>query len=261
MAKKHRSPVAALAVVALAAFAVRPAVSGPQSAPDTASDLTVLITGANRGLGLEWARQWHARGATVIATARKPEDAEDLRRLGVRVEPLDVADPASVARLAERLGDTPLDVLINNAGIGGRIPSLAALDAKQADRVYQVNCLGPMRVTHALLPALRKGHRKLVVNISSRLGSLALNEGGSYYGYRESKAGLNMFTRSIAAELRPDGFTCIAMSPGWVRTDMGGPDAAIGPEESVAGMLKVLDGLTPGDTGRFLGHDGESIPW
>ena len=222
---------------------------------------TVLITGANRGLGLEFARQLSAAGATVIGTARSPEKAEELRALGVRVEALDVADPESVAALAKRLGETPIDILINNAGIGGRAPTLDALDPELAARVYDVNCLGPMRVTKALLPALRRGDRKTVVNISSQLGSIERNGGGGYYGYRESKAALNMFTRSIAGELASDGFICIAMSPGWVRTDMGGPQAPLSPEQSIRGMLTVIDGLTPAKSGQFWNHDGEELPW
>ena len=118
-----------------------------------------------------------------------------------------------------------------------------------------------MRVTKALLPALRRGDRKTVVNISSQLGSIERNGGGGYYGYRESKAALNMFTRSIAGELASDGFICIAMSPGWVRTDMGGPQAPLSPEQSIRGMLTVIDGLTPAKSGHFWNHDGEELPW
>ncbi|MCA9289643.1 MAG: SDR family oxidoreductase [Phycisphaerales bacterium] len=231
------------------------------TAPDPFAGRTVLITGANRGLGLEFAKQLHERGAVVIATARAPEAATELKALGVRVEALDVADDASVAALVKRIGEGSIDILINNAGVSGGLGRLEQVDGAAVDRVMQVNLLGPMRVTRALLPALRRGDRKLVVNISSKLGSIGLNEGGGYYAYRESKAALNMFTRSIAAELKADGFTCIAMSPGWVRTDMGGPQANLSPEESITGMLGVIDDLGPDGTGRFYHYDGEPIPW
>ena len=118
-----------------------------------------------------------------------------------------------------------------------------------------------MRVTQALLPSLRRGDRKLVVNITSGLGSIERNTRGGYYGYRESKAALNMFTRTLAAELRPEGFTCVAVRPGWVRTDMGGPNAPLSPQESIRGMISVMGRLKPEASGRFLSHDGQEIPW
>ena len=236
--------------------------STPAPPQDKADDRpSVLITGANRGLGLEFARQFHAAGYRVVATARKPDAADTLKALGVRVEQLDVTDPASVAALAKTLANEPLDVLINNAGISGRNRSIASADFQSVERVLSVNTIGPMRVTQALLPNLRKGKRKLVVNISSGLGSIENNTRGGNYGYRESKAALNMFTRSLAAELRPDGFKCIVMSPGWVRTDMGGPAARLSPAESIGAMITVMDGLKPEDSGRFLNYTGKPVPW
>ena len=124
-----------------------------------------------------------------------------------------------------------------------------------------MNTIGPMRVCQALLPNLRAGDRKIIVSITSGLGSIENNARGGYYGYRESKAALNMFTRTLAAELKPESFTCIVMSPGWVRTDMGGARAPLSPEESIRGMREVIDGLTTEDTGRFFGHDGKTIAW
>ena len=225
------------------------------------SKLTVVITGANRGLGLEFARQLHAAGANVIGTARKPSSAAELTALGVRVEQLDVADAASVAAFAESLGDLSVDVLLNNAGIFPTRGGLADLNPDEALRVYEVNTVGPMRVTKALLDNLKSGQRKLVMNMSSGLGSIANAGGGGSMGYRESKAALNMFTRSIAGEFAGDGFTCIAMSPGWVRTDMGGKSAPLSAEESVRGMLEVLAAATPEDSGRYLDYRGEEIGW
>ncbi len=222
---------------------------------------TVVVTGANRGLGLEFARQFALAGAKVIGTARRPEAAKELRALGVGIEELDVADSRSVARFAARISDRPVDILINNAGIGSRLIALGDVDVDAIERYFQVNVLGPMRVTQALLPSLRKGDRKLIVNISSNLASIERNIRGGAYGYRESKVALNMFTRTLAAELRPEGFVCIVVSPGWVRTDMGGPRAPLSPAESIGGMIELLHGLKPHDTGRFFDYRGEEIPW
>jgi NAD(P)-dependent dehydrogenase (short-subunit alcohol dehydrogenase family) len=222
---------------------------------------TVLVTGANRGLGLELARQLHAAGATVIGTARKPEAAAELRGLGVRVEQLDVADPVSVSTLAATLSDVALDVLLNNAGIFPERGSFESADPKTVLRTYDVNTVGPLRVTQALLPHLRRGERKLIMNMSSGLGSIANNERGTYVGYRASKAALNMVTRTLAADLAAEDFICVVMSPGWVRTDMGGERAQLSPAESVSGILGTLAPLTPRDSGRYLNHDGTDLPW
>lgn len=222
---------------------------------------TVLITGANRGLGLEFAKQYHEAGYNVIATARKPDKAEELNAIGVQVEQLDVTDSESVASLAKRLGDTPLDILINNAGIGGARKPIAEADIKAIERIIAVNTLGPIRVTQALIGNLREGEQKLVINITSSMGSIERNTRGIGYGYRESKAALNMFTRSLSNELKGEGFRCIVMSPGWVKTDMGGRNARLTPEESISGMIEVINGLSAEDTGKFLNHTGEKLPW
>jgi NAD(P)-dependent dehydrogenase (short-subunit alcohol dehydrogenase family) len=227
---------------------------------------TVLITGANRGLGLEFARQYHAAGWKVIATAREPEEATDLKALGegVRIVPLDVTRPDSVSALATSLDKQPVDLLINNAGQGvGLEPrrSLADVKIDEFERVMQVNALGPVRVTQALLPNLRIGKGKMIVGITSGLGSIAGNDQGGWYGYRESKAALDMFIRNLAAELKGEGFICIAMNPGWVKTDMGGPNAPLTPEESISGVRKVLERLKPEDTGKFWSYDGTHLPW
>lgn len=225
------------------------------------SGMTVLVTGANRGLGLEFARQLTAAGATVIGTARTPDEATDLAATGARVEQLDVADAASVHALAARLGDEPIDVLLNNAGIFPSRGGLESLDPDEALRIYAVNTAGPMRVTQALLPNLRRGTRKLVMNMSSGLGSIANNQRGGSMGYRESKAALNMFTRSLHAELSDEGFVCVALSPGWVRTDMGGDAAPLSPEQSVEGMLSILAGAGARESGRYFDYRGQELPW
>ncbi len=234
--------------------------TSPASADAHASPV-VLITGANRGLGLEFARQYGDAGWQVIGTARKPDTAADLRETGARVMQLDVTSADSVAQLAAELDGQPIDLLINNAGVLDRNSAFPEVDLDTVEWILDVNVLGPMRVTQALLPNLSAGDRKTIVGISSGLGSLAQNESGGLYGYRESKVALNMFTRSLANELRDDGFIVIAMNPGWVQTDMGGENAALTPEQSINGIRSVIDGLTPEDTGSFRVYNGGTNPW
>ncbi len=265
----HRltAPATAAALTAFIVFFALPTkqsapASGAADARPAAAKGTVLVTGANRGLGLEFARQYHAAGWTVVGTARDPGAATELSALGVRVEALDVTDGASVAALVQRLGGLPIDLLINNAGVGiAEQKPLQDVSLDDYEHVLRVNAIGPVRVTQALLPNLRAGAGKRVVSISSGLGSIAGNTSGGYWAYRESKAALDMFMRNLSVELAPEGFTCIAMSPGWVKTDMGGPDATLTPEQSITGMRKVIDGLTPHDTGSFFKYDGSTVAW
>ena len=221
---------------------------------------TVLITGANRGLGLEFARQYMAAGAEVIGTARDPESATELAATGARVLPLDVTDGDSVRALAETLEGTELALLVNNAGINGGVTTKEGVDYERIGRILEVNAIGPMRVSHALTPHLVAAGDARVVNISSVMGSIERSRGGGL-GYRESKAALNMFTRSFAMERRRDGVVCIAVHPGWVRTDMGGERAPLSPEESIRDLRALIEGLTPEQTGSFLQHDGGELPW
>jgi len=250
--------LAALVLLVGAAGVHGQAGSGDES---RSSARTVLITGANRGLGLEFAKQYSAAGWRVIGTARRPDSASELSALEVRVMQLDVTDQESVDRLAIDLRDQSIDLLINNAGIFPRVGSLAEADFGDVERTYAVNTIGPMRVTRALLPNLRRGRSKQIVSITSGLGSIADNTDGRFYGYRESKAALNMFTRSLAAELRDEEFTCIVMNPGWVQTDMGGAQAPLKAPESISGMRVVIDRLTTADSGTFWTHEGEQMPW
>lgn len=222
---------------------------------------TVLITGANRGIGLEMAKQFDSAGFVVIGTARKPDQAAELKALGVRVEALDVTSSASVAALANTLKGVKLDVLINNAGVSGhRADSFAKTDFDAIAMTFDVNSIGPMRVTQALLDNLLAGDAKTVVQISSVMGSIERNSGG-YYGYRASKTALNMLNSSLAQELAGEGFTCVVLHPGWVRTRMGGAGAAIDAQTSVAGLVTVINDLTPADNGKFYDYQGASIPW
>ena len=221
---------------------------------------TWLVTGANRGIGLAFARELLARGQNVVGTARKPEEANDLRAAGARVERLDVADASSIDRLAAALRDEPIDVLIHNAGRGGGANAAAEITAKEIEAFFRVNARGPMLVTRALLANLEKGRRRTVIGITSGLASITHSNGG-WYGYRASKAALNMFVRTLAGELADRRYLCAVLSPGWVRTEMGGAGAPLSPEKSVRGMLDVIDRLTPQESGGFFDYRGKEQPW
>ena len=224
---------------------------------------TALITGAGRGLGLEFTRQFAEDGWTVLAGLRDMDNASVMAGIDgdIAVVPLDVADPASVAILGERLAGTPIDLLINNAGfLGPREIELGAIDYDDWREVLEVNTLAPMRVAEAFIDHLRAGKGRKIVTISSRLGSIAEGNGGRYI-YRSSKAAVNAVMKNLAQDLVPEGFTVIVMHPGWVRTDMGGPGASIDAVESVTGLKRVIDGLARSDTGGFFNYDGTPIPW
>lgn len=245
-----------LLTIALAFFSVT--IAGMVSA-DTPS--TVLVTGANRGIGLEYARQFAARGYRVIGTARDAADAKELSAVADRVEQLDVADPASVAALAQRLKGVPIDILVNNAGMFDRKDvSLDRVDFAAMEQTLAVNTLGPLRVTQALMPNLRAGKGRIIVNMSSELGSIE-HSNGRWYAYRTSKAALNQVTKTMSVELAPENFICVVLHPGWVRTDMGGSSATYSPQESVAGLVAVIEKLGPSDNGRFYDFKGTAIPW
>lgn len=224
----------------------------------------VLITGASRGLGLEFARQYAADGWTVLASLRDPAAAERLIALDGDITPieLDVADPASVGILGERLHDLPLDHLVCNAGIyGPRQQAFGSLDYTVWQQVMLTNALAPIRVAEAFLPAVEAGEGKKIVAVTSKMGSIADNGSGSQYYYRSSKAALNAAMKSLAIDLAPRGIAAAVLHPGWVRTDMGGPGGLIDVEESVRGMRRVIDGLTTETTGRFYNYDGREIAW
>jgi NAD(P)-dependent dehydrogenase (short-subunit alcohol dehydrogenase family) len=223
--------------------------------------LRVLVTGTNRGLGLEFARQLSERGDEVVATCRNPAEAPELAALGVEVVKLDITDGASIERLTEGFATSHLDVLINNAGVGVNHISLGEIDYGQMESFYRVNTMGPLRLTEALLPALRRGKVRKVVSLTSRMGSISDNTSGGAYAYRASKAALNMVTRSLAIDLAQDNFTCVVVHPGWVRTSMGGGAAPVTIPMSVTGLLKVIDGLDSADSGAFFDYTGESLPW
>ncbi|MDH3994049.1 MAG: SDR family oxidoreductase [Gammaproteobacteria bacterium] len=223
--------------------------------------MMALVTGANRGIGLELVQQMQAAGYNVIGTARKPAEAKELNASGARVLQLDVSDSASVSALAASLKGQAIDVLINNAGIKGHTASsFEETDFDQIAQTFDINTLGPMRVTQALLPNILASKGKTIVQMSSTLGSITNNSGG-LLGYRASKTALNMFNSSLALELAERGVTAIVIHPGWVQTRLGGASAPITTQESVAGMLSVIESLSTKDNGRFVDYQGNELPW
>ena len=238
---------------------------------------TVLITGANRGLGLELTRQYAARGWEVIACARRPEAATDLTALAhasggrVALERLDVTDYKGVDAAARRLAGRPIDVLFNSAGTMGRGSRVGAgfpasrfgeIDYADWEEIFRVNVEGPMKVTEAFVEHVARSAGRKVVALSSVVGSIASNTSGGLYAYRASKAALNACMKSLAIDLgRSHGLVVAMLHPGWVRTDMGGPRADIDAPESVAGLLRVVDGLDAEKSGRFWRYDGSELPW
>lgn len=229
---------------------------------------TVLVTGANRGLGLEFARQYAAEGWQVLAACRAPDAAADLQALAaasgerIRVLGMNVTDTASVRTAAAALKGEAIDLLLNNAGVGGPPgQQLGNLDYAAWARVLDTNTLGPMRVVEALLENVAKGNRKQIVTITSAMGSIEDNASGGRYAYRSSKAAVNMVMKSLAIDLAPRGITCLMVHPGWVRTDMGGPGGKITPAESVRALRSLIESIKPEDSGKFLNYDGKPYPW
>ncbi|UCH73397.1 MAG: SDR family oxidoreductase [Rhodospirillales bacterium] len=219
---------------------------------------TVLITGASRGIGREFARQYEAGGWRVIATCRDPA-AYDLEGEVFR---LDVTDPSGIAALRRELDGEGIDLLINNAGIHGpRDSHLGAIDYGAWEEVLATNVLGPIRVAEIFAELVERSNLKKMVFISSRMGSIGENTSGGSYIYRSSKAGLNMAVASLAIDLYGRGIVCLLFHPGWVRTDMGGASAPIDAATSVAGMRAVIDRARGADNGRFFNYDGKELPW
>lgn len=223
-----------------------------------------LITGANRGIGLALAREFRARDHAVTGTARDTASARELAATGARVEAMDVADEASVRAAAHRLADAPLDILINNAGVfPDHGKNLFDLSAEATLQGLRVNSVGPLIVGRAFVPHLERGQRRLIVNISSTMGSLARAAAGSTgsYAYRASKAALNMLTICAAAELKPRGIAMVTMHPGWVQTDMGGSQAELPVADAARMITDVVLSLTIERTGRYIDYHGAELPW
>ncbi|HVM81565.1 MAG TPA: SDR family oxidoreductase [Stellaceae bacterium] len=222
---------------------------------------TVLVTGAGRGIGLEFARQYAAEGWRVIATIRDPAKAGELGRLPGKIEVhrLDVTDLKGMAALGRELGRESIDVLIASAGVYlARSMTPQNVDEAAWLESFRVNTIAPVALAGALLEQVRRSEGRRLVAITSRMGSIAENPGGAI-AYRSSKAALNSAWKGLAASNRD--VIAVVLHPGWVRTEMGGAGAPVSPEASVNGMRGVIAKLTPADSGRFLNHLGEEVPW
>ena len=224
---------------------------------------TVLLTGANRGIGLAFAETFVRDGWTLHACCRHPEKAKALQDLGgtLNLHRLDVTDGLQVASLARELLGEPIDLLINNAGVYGPRTGFGETGYDDWLDVLKVNTLAPLRIVERFVEHVAESDRKLIVNISSVMGSIAENSSGGSYIYRSSKAALNMVVKGLSVDLAERGITVIAFHPGWVRTDMGGQDAAVTPDDSVAGMRAVIDRAGPEDKGKFFNYQGNLLPW
>jgi NAD(P)-dependent dehydrogenase (short-subunit alcohol dehydrogenase family) len=236
---------------------------------------TVFVTGSNRGLGLEFVRQYAQDGWQVEAAARRPEKSEELAKLAsqynnISLHNLDVRNDKSAKDMAEELAGKPIDVLIHNAGMYPRRGQAAGeMDYEGWREAMETNLFGVFRVTEALLDNVLRSERKQIAAISSSMASLGIVQraaglsavGGTAYQYRTSKTALNMAMLVLAKELAPRGASVVLLDPGWVKTDMGGPNAQLTPEQSISGMCKVLAGDPKKISGKFLGYDGQERPW
>jgi len=225
---------------------------------------TVFVSGANRGLGLEFTRQYAADGWTVIATCRNPIAPGELASLAgdIRVHGLDVGDPQQVRRLADDLSGTAIDVLINNAGIyGPRDYSPGDVDLDAWAEVFHTNTMAPLIVADAFTPHVAAGDHKKIANVSSKMGSIGDNTSAGAYIYCSSKAALNSVMKNYADAVHDLGIAVTVMHPGWVQTDMGSSAADIDATESVTGMRQVIDNLSRATTGRFYNYDGAELSW
>ncbi|HTX23378.1 MAG TPA: SDR family oxidoreductase [Steroidobacteraceae bacterium] len=230
---------------------------------------TVLVTGASRGLGLELVRQYGADGWDVLACARAPDRASGLGEVAaqlpgrVAIHPLDVTDFGAIDALARRLQGVSIDVLINNAGtMGSRGSSFGASDFAQWDGIFRLNTFAPMKMAEAFVGHIAASRQRKIVSLSTIMASIARNNMGGFYAYRASKAALNAIMVSLSIDLaRRHGVVAAVLHPGWVRTDMGGPRAEIDPRTSVAGLRRVIAGLTREGAGRFWAYDGSELLW
>jgi NAD(P)-dependent dehydrogenase (short-subunit alcohol dehydrogenase family) len=229
---------------------------------------STLITGANRGLGFEFARQYLADGWQVYAACRDPASASEIRRLAedsygkLRILAMNVTDQASIRAAATELDGQAIDLLLNNAGIiGPRGQTIGNIDYEAWAEVLAVNTMGPMRVSEAFVGHVASSDRKLIVTLTSGMGSIADNTSGGSIIYRSSKAAVNMVVRSQAIDLAPRGITCVVVNPGWVRTDMGGPNASLEPSESISALRRLIATFGPQQSGKFFNHTGREYPW
>ncbi len=225
----------------------------------------VLITGANRGIGLEFTKQYAADGWSVLACCRHPQSALDLQALAathsnVIIHTLDVADFAQIDALALQLRDESIDVLINNAGV---YPHSSFGDTNYDDwaAAFKVNSMAPLKMAEAFVQHISRSQLKKIATLTSKMGSLDDNTSGESYSYRSSKTAVNMVMKSLSIDLKPYGISVVTLHPGWVQTDMGGSNALVSAQTSVAGLRKVIDGLSVATTGQFIAYDGKAINW
>jgi NAD(P)-dependent dehydrogenase (short-subunit alcohol dehydrogenase family) len=230
---------------------------------------TTLITGANRGIGLEFVRQYAADGWRVLACSRHPEKSTALNKLAaqspelIKIHALDVADPAQIDQLGQALATESIDLLLNNAGI---YPDSDKNDFGHTDyaewmQAFRINTMAPLKMAETFAPHIARSKQKTIVTITSKMGSISDNSSGGSYLYRSSKAAVNMVIKSLAIDLKPNGITAVVFHPGWVKTDMGGPSAMISAEKSVSGIRNMIAKLTLADSGKFFAYDGAEIPW
>jgi len=230
---------------------------------------TVLITGANRGIGFEFARQYVSVGWQVFACCRNPVAAESLNRLAaqfpdrISIHKLDVTDHAQIAQLAQALPVQAIDLLINNAGVypPDQGDQFGATDYAAWNYAFSVNTMAPLKMTEAFIQHIASSELKTLITITSKMGSIADNRGGGSYIYRSSKAAVNIVMKSLSIDLNARRITAVLLHPGWVRTDMGGPNGLISVEQSVTGMRRVIDSLSFEDSGKFFAFDGQIVPW
>ena len=228
---------------------------------------TVLITGTNRGIGLEFVQQYLNRGDQVLATCRDPQSAGELTALAANNDnltlfPLEVSDEESMRAFAQSIKDMAVDIFINNAGVyGPRDASFGNVDSAEWEKVMRINSIAPLLLTQHIIGSLRQGTEKKLVYITSKMGSIDDNSGGGSYIYRSSKTALNSAVRSLSVDLASEGFSVAVLHPGWVRTDMGGPNGLIDTNTSVSGMVSVIDGLDQSSSGQFFNYDGSTIAW
>jgi NAD(P)-dependent dehydrogenase (short-subunit alcohol dehydrogenase family) len=229
---------------------------------------TLLITGANRGIGLEFVKQYASAGWQVLACCRNPAEAAALHELAagtagrVAVHALDVADFAAIDALARRLHGVPVDLLLNNAGVyPDRDGGFGRTDYAAWEQTFRINTMATLKTAEAFVANLDIGEGKTIATVSSKMGSIDDNTSGGCYLYRSSKSAVNSVVKSLALDLAYRGIKAVILHPGWVKTDMGGPNAWITAEQSVTGMRQVLADLTPEDSGRFISYDGSEVPW
>lgn len=230
---------------------------------------TVLVTGANRGIGMEFVKQYADDGWRVLACCRNPVTADALNGLAeqnkgsITVYSLDVAAHEQVENLSRELSNESIDLLINNAGIypTSRSDGFGKTDYNAWARAFHINAMAPLKMVESFIPQVTRSHLKTFVTITSKMGSVADNRGGGSYVYRSSKAAVNMVMKSVAIDLASTGVISVLLHPGWVRTDMGGPNGLISTQQSVSGMRQIISNLKPENSGEFYAFDGQVVPW